>query len=706
MKTDVIERAQASLDLSIIIVNWNTKNYLDECLDSIYKTTRGIDFEIFVIDNDSKDGSADMVTKKYPDVILIENKTNEGFAKANNKGIKKSKGEFILLLNPDTHLMGEPLVTLVEFMKRNEDVGVCGCKVLNRDGSLEPACRRGIPTPKAALYRFVGLNKIFSNNPKFAKYNLTHLNPHKVTEVDAVSGSFFLVRREIIEKVGLLDENFFLYGEEIDWCYRIKNCGYKVVYNPNAEIIHYKGGSSSQNRLRAFYEFYRSMFVFHEKHFSPQSTLTVNIFVKAGIILRALSIFFLGVGRVICKMALDLAMLTLSFIVAFIIWHFLGLSEAEGIIGLFKNIHFQSYLQVWFIIAVFMLISYSIFGLYERTNFNQTKEELFNLSFKGTSLGMILIIVLNFMSRKFSEWSYPIPRSVFLIWWVLSILAIAAFRILFQSMRKQQKYVGRILLYGEGVEKLHDYFSELGSLKYHVVGVIGDKEAPPGGSCPVVGNVENIDKTIDEYHINEIIIHNRKLSNSELVKIISRTSGRELSIRIIPDYTDFITGDIKIARYAGLPSLLIPLKKPYHWYISIKRGIDIVFSLALLLATGPFSLLLAIYRKVARKGMVERRLTLMGEKGSLFQLKLDPLLHWEEGKGVNACILKRSFIFAPQVLYRILKGDLSFIGARLYFAMSEDVDATVKARGASWGASGRPYICEQYFSPDGLEGPH
>jgi len=661
MKSELLKEKKETIDLSIIIVNWNTRKFLDECIESIYKTTKGINFEILVVDNDSSDDSVLMVKDKYPSVKLITNETNEGFAKANNKGIKKSRGDFILLLNPDTLLMGNPLENLFNFMKKNMDVGVCGCKVLNKDGSIEPACRRGIPTPKAALYRFMGLNKIFAKNPKFAKYNLTHLNPHKVSEVEAISGAFFMLRREIVYKTGLLDENFFLYGEEIDWCYRIKNEGYKIVYNPNGEVIHYKGASSSQNKIRSFYEFYRSMFVFHEKHFSPQSSLAVNIFVKVGIILRAISLFILKASKVFTKITSDLMMLTISFVLAFFLWHFAGLSEVQTIPELFRNIHFQSYINIWFIIAVIMVCSYAIFGMYEKSDFNQSREDLFSLTFQATSLGMVMIIVLNFMSRQFSMWSYPIPRSVFIIWWVLSILNVTVFRILFLSMRRRQKYIGRILLFGKNDEigKIYDYFSELGSLKYHVVGSVssGDKQEK---GCPIIGNIDSIDNTIDEYYINEILIHNRDLNHSDLMKIITRTSGKVLSIRVIPDILDYLTGNLKVYRYAGIPTTLLSNKKPYHWYLSIKRALDIIISLFLLILAIPLYCVTAFYDRFVKQEKSTKKISVYGLSKSILNLKFSFSRHFEDLR------LNFSSIFTPQILFHIFSGNLSFIGPHLY----------------------------------------
>jgi GT2 family glycosyltransferase/lipopolysaccharide/colanic/teichoic acid biosynthesis glycosyltransferase len=675
LKKDVITH-----DLSLIIVNWNTRDFLDKSLESIFRTTKDISFEIIVVDNNSKDDSVNMIKEKYPDVKIIANKKNEGFAKANNRGIKKSKGAYILLLNPDTLLMGEPLSMLVDFMKKNDDIGVCGCKVLNKDGSIEPACRRGIPTPKAALYRFIGLNKIFAKNPRFAKYNLSHLNPHKISEVDAISGSFFMLKREVIEKTGLLDETFFLYGEEIDWCYRIKNSGWKIVYNPNAEIIHYKGGSSRQNKLRSFYEFYHSMFIFHEKHFSDKSSAAVNMFVKIGIILRAISLSFINMFKVVIKMICDLSMITLSFTLAFSIWYFSGLSDSYSIVHLFRNIHFQSYINIWFIIAAFMLVSFSVFGMYQKTNFNQTKEELVNLSFKCISLGMFLIILVNFLSRTFSQWSYPIPRSVFILWWGFSIITVATFRILFLSVRRKQKYIGRILLLGtrSEVQRLHEYFSELGSLKYHLVGAISE-DNHRDVEIHYLGKPEDIEKIIYEYHINEVIITEKYKQLSDLVPVISHSIGKDVCIRLIPGFFDLYASDPKITKYAGIPTAILTSRKSHHWFLPAQRAIDFVLSLVLLILTIVPSTMNAIICTTKGKSRELHKVSMMSVNGNVLRIFVPSrcISHYPD-ESRPYFNLKPNCLLLPGVLLHILTGALSFIGPRLYRAVDEDVNPDMR----------------------------
>jgi GT2 family glycosyltransferase len=274
--------------LSIVIVNFNAKKFLEECLTSIYVETNQIPFDVWVVDNHSEDTTVPMVRQNFPHVNLIENKENVGFAKANNQAIKKCTGDYILLLNPDTLVLQNAVEKMVDFMDANPTVGICGGKVLNEDRTLQLACRRSIPAPKVAFFRFIGLSKLFPKNRLFAKYNLTYIDSNEAHEVDAVSGSFLMIRRKVIEEIGLLDDQFFMYGEELDWCFRAKKAGLAVMYYPDAEIVHYKGECSKSNSRKATFEFYRSMYLFHKKHFAENYNPIINIIIYAGIFLKAL----------------------------------------------------------------------------------------------------------------------------------------------------------------------------------------------------------------------------------------------------------------------------------------------------------------------------------------------------------------------------------------------------------------------------------
>jgi len=276
------------MTLSIVIVNYNTQTLLQSCLESVYAGANGTPLDIWVVDNNSRDGSVSMLHERFPVVRVVANPANVGFSRANNTVIAQTRSEYILLLNPDTLIIDDAIERMVRFMDERPHVGIAGCKVLNRDGTLQLACRRSIPTPGVAFCRLSGLSRVFPGNQRVARYNLTYQNPDEPHEVDAVSGAFLMIRRKVVEDIGLLDERFFMYGEELDWCLRAKRAGWAVMYYPGAQIIHYKGESTKYNSRRAALEFHRAMYLFHRKHFAGECSPFMNFLVYTGIVCKAL----------------------------------------------------------------------------------------------------------------------------------------------------------------------------------------------------------------------------------------------------------------------------------------------------------------------------------------------------------------------------------------------------------------------------------
>ncbi|MDQ0244806.1 GT2 family glycosyltransferase [Bacillus fengqiuensis] len=274
------------MDLSVIIVNYNTKKLTMDAIQSVLNSKTKYKYEIIVVDNNSSDGSVGEISSRFPQVKIIVNNDNAGFAKANNQGINQSDGRYILLLNSDTIIQKDTIEKMMVFMEEHPDVGAGGCKVVLPDGSLDKACHRGFPTPSASFYYLTGLSKKFPDNPRFSQYHLSHLNLDEIHEVDCLVGAFMLVRREAIDHIGLLDETFFMYGEDIDWCYRIKKSGWKIYYYPYTSIIHYKGASSRKKPQKIVYEFHRAMYLFHKKHYAHKYSVFINALVYIGVSLK------------------------------------------------------------------------------------------------------------------------------------------------------------------------------------------------------------------------------------------------------------------------------------------------------------------------------------------------------------------------------------------------------------------------------------
>lgn len=327
------------MKLSIIVVNYNTYGLTKQTIDSVLEKNLPFSYEIMLVDNKSMDDSMVKLQKDYEKYIesgvirVILNDANLGFAKANNIGMRRSTGEYILLLNSDTYVVENCLEKCMAYIEaynqgptgdisqsiyyeeaaagcveeqssqlnrqkhmqknmeeaRQEDrseIGALGCKVVLPDGTLDHACKRGFPTPKASLYYFLKWHK--KDPIKYGLYDALHLGEDEVGEVDCLMGAFMLMPRKALDQVGLLDEDFFMYGEDIDLCYRIKEGGYKIVYYPEAKIIHYKGGSSKKRRNKVIYDFHNAMWIFYKKHYVKQYSMWINSLVFVGIVMKCL----------------------------------------------------------------------------------------------------------------------------------------------------------------------------------------------------------------------------------------------------------------------------------------------------------------------------------------------------------------------------------------------------------------------------------
>jgi len=264
------------VNLSIIIVNWNTRNLLEKCLISIYEKPQNFDFEVFVVDNASSDKSVEMVKTGFPQVKLIANKENTGFAKANNQAIKQAQGEFVLLLNPDTEILNDSLEKTVSFMRSHAEVGIAGCRILNSDHSVQPSVRK-FPDLWSQIIILLKLHRLF---PKLiSHYLISDFDYSKTQEVEQVMGAFFMIRKEIFKKIGLLDENFYIWFEEVDFCKRVKDHGEKNYYLSDAEIIHHQGQSFKQIlSLQKQKAFNRSLKLYFKKHRPTAEYSIISIF--------------------------------------------------------------------------------------------------------------------------------------------------------------------------------------------------------------------------------------------------------------------------------------------------------------------------------------------------------------------------------------------------------------------------------------------
>lgn len=275
--------------LAVVIVNYNAQDYLETCLQSLHAETPNTDFQVVVIDNASDDCDFSRLRVQFPSTTFVQNNENVGFAAACNQGVRQVPAEFYLLLNPDVRILDRAVEKTVAFLQSRPEAGIVGCRVKNEDGSLQLACRRTIPRPSSALYRFLRLSFLFPRSKTFGQYNLSFMDDNEVHEVEAVSGSFLMFRREVLNAIGYLDEDFFLYGEDLDFCYRALLKRWKIYYFPGAEIIHYKKKSWRRDAKAGSYHYYNAMEIFYRKHYRETANPLQNTLVFLGIrLLRAI----------------------------------------------------------------------------------------------------------------------------------------------------------------------------------------------------------------------------------------------------------------------------------------------------------------------------------------------------------------------------------------------------------------------------------
>ena len=284
------------LDLGIVIVNWNTRDLLRRCLDTVHASQGDFTSRVIIVDNHSSDSSADMVRSRFPQFELIANADNLGYPRANNIGLRRlgfhaagnvdaEAPRYALLLNPDTELPPDALIKMIAFMDSRPDIGVAGPKLVLPDGRLDAACRRGFPTPLVSFYHFAGLARLVPKSRRFGRYNMTFADEDDELEVDSVVGAYMQLRKAAIEKVGLLDESFFMYGEDLDWAYRVKQAGYKIWYHPAVTVRHVKRAASRKSP-RAQFEFWRAMLIFYRKHYRRGTIFPLHLMILTALLFK------------------------------------------------------------------------------------------------------------------------------------------------------------------------------------------------------------------------------------------------------------------------------------------------------------------------------------------------------------------------------------------------------------------------------------
>ncbi len=519
--------------LSVVIVNYNVKHFIEQCLFSVLKASENINCEIFVVDNNSVDGSVTLIKDKFPQINLIVNKTNTGFSVANNQAIKLAKGEYVLLLNPDTVVQEDTFTKSIAFMDAHPEAGGLGVKMLDGQGNFAPESKRGLPTPSVAFYKMFGFSRFFPKSKKFGKYHLSFLPENQINEIDVISGAFMLMRKSVLDTIGLLDETFFMYGEDIDLSYRIKKAGYKNYYFPQTQIIHYKGESTKRSSLNYVIIFYKAMAIFSKKHFSGSNAFWFNalihlaIFLKAGIALlsRFLKAFTVPI--------LDFSVITFGlFVIKNIYQQNTGFDEdiySEKLL----NVAFPLYALAWIIMVYFN-------GGFDKPI------KLFKIM-RGVIVGTVFILMGYSLLPEYLRFS----RALILLGTSWALLCFVLTRILFHLLKLKSYSLfsaktKRIAIIGE--EQEFNRVSALLKETHANPSFVGFVSAENNGvhNPYYIGKIIQIDEIIKVHQINEIIFCAKDISTQFIINNMLTLVSSGVDFKIAPPESLSIIGSNNI----------------------------------------------------------------------------------------------------------------------------------------------------------------
>jgi O-antigen biosynthesis protein len=560
------------MTLSVIIVNYNVRQFLENSLTSIRRALEGIEAEVFVVDNASGDGSADMVKEKFPSVCLIESSENLGFAKANNMALRRARGEFILLINPDTVVQEDTFRVMLRFFQEAPDAGIAGCRILNPDGSFQLPCRRSFPTPWVAFTKIFGLAALFPKSKLFGRYNLTYLSEDETYPVDAVSGSFMMVRRGAYKKAGGLDESFFMYGEDLDWCYRIRKAGFRVYYVHTTKIIHFKGESTKRSDIDEIRLFYQAMQLFVRKHFS--GSRIVLLFLNIGILIRAYAASLARLARPLQIALLDGILVAGALVAGEYIYR-----------GRWFTFPAYAYPMIWIVPAGLIMLLSAAAGLYTSARYAVSR------SFGAVAAGYVLVSAIVFFEKDFA-----FSRAVVLMAGMLSLVFLPGWRFgvrLFGREGARKSVFGRrTVIVGTGPSaqevlrklraRVDDGYDVLGFIDTSLRR-IGEKVA----GVEIIGSIDNVGKVIDERRVGEVIFSTDGLSYENILSVISRSRNRSINFRLVPGSLESIIGKTSIDELDTLP--LVDIEYNIHRPANrlAKRLMDVAGAFLLLVTVYP-----------------------------------------------------------------------------------------------------------------------
>jgi GT2 family glycosyltransferase/lipopolysaccharide/colanic/teichoic acid biosynthesis glycosyltransferase len=585
---------QQKTDLTIIIVNYNVKEFLANCLQSIRRAKGSLNLQIIVVDNASTDGSASFLEHRFPEVKFIWNEENKGFGKANNQAIQLAEGECTLLLNPDTLLQEDTLITLFSHMKENPQTAACGCKILNPDGTYAPESRRSVPTVSSAIYKALGLTSLFPESRLFGNYYLGWQSEDTPGKIPVLSGSFMFYRTDVLKELGGFDERFFMYGEDIDLCYRTTALGYDIDYVPQTSIIHYKGESTKKGNLSYIRNFNGALYLFFDKHYTSRYSMLFKILIFLSIWMRAILSFFIQKAVTYKYVLIDLIALNVAM--------FLGFAarfgfQTESILDT-KNLEF---LWLNLLLSVLYLLFSQAFG-----TLKQHKYSIIG-SLKAVVASFVALAVITFFARNLA-----FSRVILMIGFAVGFMAVFVIRLLRVNMSgktpgaRGRWVTSRVLLVGVGT-KTKDVISKLNNRpdwQIEIAGLVhqdswsGETE---NDSVKVIGSLSQLPELIRAVKADQVLFLMDSITHKELLQTLRLLRNTDVSVKVVPDQMDFMLGKAQIEYLDDLTLMDVDVPYMNSLQKTGKRLLDISLTLPFVVILAPFMMPQWMFRSTDKK---------------------------------------------------------------------------------------------------------
>ncbi len=556
------------VQLSVIIVNYNVKYFLEQALLSVQKASEKLSVEVFVVDNNSSDGSVEMVKNNFPAVYLIDNQQNTGFSVANNQAYSLATGKYILLLNPDTVVAEDTFLQCYDFMEKYTDAGALGVRMIDGSGVFLPESKRGFPTPFVAFCKTFGLSSFFPTSRIFNQYYLGYKGEWETCEIEVLAGAFMFMRKTALEKVGMLDEAFFMYGEDIDLSYRIVKGNFKNYYLPTTSILHYKGESTKKGSLNYVKTFYQAMIIFAKKHFSGSQGQFFVAMLQVAIYLRAFITLFSNFLKTWSLPIMDAALLFVGMYFLKDYWAISRFGDAQ---------YYQPSL-------LFFNVPLYIMGWLSSVYFNGGYDKNANVAsvVKGLGIGALLLMAVYGLLPS----EYRSSRMLLLLGSVWAMVAMIGLRFLghflqhknFNFAAKKEKNLAIIA----NLEESHRVRQLMFQAQVHknFIGTISPEKTTEQNLF--IGDISTLKNLVTWYGIDELIFCSKDISAKDIIQIMSEM-GSSIAYRIVPDGSNSIIGSSSKNEVGELYNTDIQFNISSIAQQRNKRLFDIVISLILLI---------------------------------------------------------------------------------------------------------------------------